>query len=465
MKPSKNLSLIANSFLIMVSIFLLKGTLAFGQTYKWGNAIYVNLSIGEQYSYMGKTVCLVSSKNQACVVEVDGKRKELLVARRCLPEVIDGVRVFVADNRHVAELTTTEKNQNVHAALTKDALLCLSDPSKPLLDPSKYVFPIDRIDGFEWNMGENSHMFAYLRPVRAHEGIDIDLSDARGRDLHALLAPENGIVRAILNKSGSKIENRLFIQSEKNPELSYSYSHINRNRVLVDVGQKVKKGQQIAYIWGDWRWGHLHFSLRNYNFESVTPGYDGFKYLLNTFPQMYELWYGDLKPHPRTHLNDSFRFAGQYWTRGNCQYLDQYSDLLGYGWRLGPWCTTGRVETSRVDEGVKPGQSARLKKTMHTVTPHPAQNPKDYFDFEINVSNGRYFVQAEVGDMYDPTWQKVEIEGRDTGIYELDKTLDWTPIINVPVQDGKLTIRIHLRDSSTPAGIRELHFTRTTTGR
>jgi predicted TIM-barrel fold metal-dependent hydrolase len=44
-------------------------------------------------------------------------------------------------------------------------------------------------------------------------------------------------------------------------------------------------------------------------------------------------------------------FAGQYWTRGNRQYLDQYSDFISYGWLLGPWCTAGRVETSCKDEG------------------------------------------------------------------------------------------------------------------
>jgi hypothetical protein len=161
--------------------------------YIWGDAVYVNLAAGESYDFAGATVALVAVENNFCTVAVNGKPRQLVVARRALPTEIEGVRVFVADNRHVADLTETQANRNVHAALTKDALLCLSDPSRPLLDPDRYIFPISREDGFEWTMHENSHMFAYLRPVRSHEGIDLDLSDARGGEMHALVAPEDGV--------------------------------------------------------------------------------------------------------------------------------------------------------------------------------------------------------------------------------------------------------------------------------
>lgn len=423
------------------------------------NAVYVDLDIGESHSCLGKAVRLISLENNFCTIEVDDEQRDLIVARRALPEVIGGVRIFVADNRNVAEFTQPEKNGNVHAALTKDALLCLSDPAQPLLNPEQYIFPVSRADGFDWTMSENSHMFAYLFPTRSHEGIDIDMSDARGREIHAILAPENGMIRDIINTPGSDIETRLFIQSDSNPELTtYYYSHINRHKLLVEPGQCVSRGQKLGYIWGDWKWGHLHFAVRKYGHGQIDP--NGFEYLLNTLPQMYELWYGDLEPRPKVWISGSFRFGGQYWTRGNRQHLNYYDDILGYGWLLGNWCTAGKVETSFPDDGGKPDQSARLQKVMFQESPSPAMNPNNYFDFEMAVENGRYGVGTRVGDVHERTWQRICIQGMDADIYELDHELKSTPDVNVLVTDGKLTIRLELRDDKTCAGIHELNFTR-----
>lgn len=427
----------------------------------WGNATYVDLEVGQSHRCGNAIVKLISIENNFCTVEVNDARRQLIVARRALPDVIEGVRIFVADNRHVADLTATESNRNVHAALTKDALLCLSPADRPLLDPNLYTFPISRADGFNWTMAEDSHMFAYLRPTRSHEGIDLDLSDARGGEIHAILAPEDGVVRAILDTPGSSIEARVFIRSRRDPHLTYSYSHINRNKVFVRPGQEVRKGQKLGHIWGDWRWGHLHFSVRRYGVEPIT-NYNGFDYLLNTFPQMYELWHGDLEPRPPVRPSGSFKFAGQYWTRGNQQFLDQYDDIVGYGWRLGAWCTASKVETSWPDGPSKPGQSARLHKVMYQNSSRPARNPEDHFDFEVAVPDGYYDVQAQVGDAYAATWQKISFEGADAGVYELDRTLAWTPAKRVRVRDGRLTIRLQLRDEEAWAAIYELHFTRST---
>lgn len=425
----------------------------------WGNALYVNLSIGESYVFMDREITLVENKNNFSIVDVGGRRVKLMVARRSLPEVVNGIRIFIADNRPVANLTDNENNKGVHAALSADALLCLSDPAKPLLDPVKFVFPISRDNGFTWTMAENSHMFAYLRPVRAHEGIDIDLSDARGWKKHALLAPEDGIIKEILYTGHSDVESRIFIQSASHPELTYTYSHVNRYSILVKKGERVHSGQPVGYIWGDGRWGHLHFALRNYDYnENEKVIYGGFNYLLNIFPQMYELYHGDLEPRRKTWNVGSFRFAGNYWIYGNRQHLDFFDPLVGYGWQLDDWCTHGRVETSCTDEGILPDQSARLSKIMHSNTTQPVTNPDNYFDFEVVVSNGKYIVNVRVGDMYTGTWQRLEIEGLDAGTFELDHSLRSTGEKRVEVNDGHLTVRIHLLDAFTPAGLNELHF-------
>ena len=111
------------------------------------------------------------------------------------------------------------------------------------------------------------------------------------------------------------------------------------------------------------------------------------------------------------------------------------------------------------DEGGKPFQGARLSKIMHQQTLHPARNPQDWFDFEIAVENGTYRVRVEAGDHYAATWQRVEFEGVEAGTFGLPRgELRWTEEKRVTVRDGRLTVRIHLRDDRTPAGLRKLVF-------
>jgi len=271
----------------------------------WGNAVYVNLNIGDTLPYLGKSVTLLGVTNNIVTVSVDGKTCTLAVAQLTLPAVINGVRVFVADTRPVAALTTDEEYPLVHAALTGDALLCLSDLARPLLDPDRFTFPISRDDGFCWSMAENSHMFAYLRPQRSHEGIDIDLTPARGKEIHALVAIEDGTVRWV--EHGQPPEACLLLESESQPGLYYIYQHLNRDKVFVQPGQSVKRGDRLAYTCGDWRWGHLHFSVVG---AGGQPEYaDRYRYLLNCFPQLAELWHGSLAIETPVRTSGKFRFA------------------------------------------------------------------------------------------------------------------------------------------------------------
>ena len=63
---------------------------------RWGNATYVNLAKGEIYSFMGKTLTLKSVQNAYCSVDVEGETASLIVARRALPTVVNGIRVLIA---------------------------------------------------------------------------------------------------------------------------------------------------------------------------------------------------------------------------------------------------------------------------------------------------------------------------------------------------------------------------------
>jgi hypothetical protein len=323
-----------------------------------------------------------------------------------------------------------------------------------LLDPAQFVFPISRNEGHRWTMDENSGMFAYLRPTRSHEGIDLNLHEARGRELHAIVAIEDATVRWI--EHGEPNEACLLLESARRPGLFYIYQHVFRERVYVQPGQRVARGQRLAHIWGDWRWGHLHFAVLGCG--EPPPFKDRYRHVLNCFPQLYELWQGSLDVLPPPVTSGEFRFAAEYWRNGNRRRLHAFSDTIGYGWLLGAWCTANKVEASFPNDGTRPGESARVRKVMHSQTRFPAVNPNDWCDFEVAAPNGVYRVKAEVGDAYTATWQRVAFEGVEAGVFELPSgELRWTPELKVRVRDGRLTVRLMFQDQGI-AAIRELLF-------
>ena len=462
----------AYNYAIVLSMLLVCGVnaLDLGQARAWGNATYCPMSVGETIDYLGRKVTLVSLNHNYCTIRVGQEERELIVARRNLPVVMGGVRVFVSDSSNVANITK-DSRPHVHSALAgKDAVLCLSDPAKPLLDPEHFSFPISRRDGWEWPNESNSHMFAYLGPTRSHEGIDFDIHEGRGREVHAILALEDGIVRQLTSDGGNyEREARVLIESASHPGVYYRYSHVNDDTLRIQEGQRVTKGQMLGYIWGDNYWGHLHLAVTGWGDDA-----SGLQGLMNVFPQIYELYYGSLG-HPRRiwTKSSSWRYVDgnrediDYWVfycdtfhndsikYGNRVHREGYNDVVGYGWNLGTWCTAYKMDTVDIYQD----SNVRLSKTLFAGTAAEAVNPNDYYDFEIDVENGYYDVRARVGDRDAASWQQVLFEGVDAGTFsQAAGAFVWTPKQTVAVRDGKLTIRLALKDASTLAGLRMLSF-------
>lgn len=447
---------------IFVLLFLLSSSIGIlaqesSRFIKWGNALYIDLAVGESVEYLGKIITLVSIENNYCTVDIDGYSKQIKVARRELPNVINGIRIFAGDNRNVKYLTT---DNQYHGLTQKDALLCLSDPSLPLLDPDKYTFPISRRDDYKWTMDESSHLFAYNSLIdwslpnhfyRSHEGIDFDMHEARGKQVHPLIAFESG--RIIWVTHPTLDEGCILIESESDPGIYYVYKHVNNEYIYVKNGEKVKKGDLLGYIWGDHSWGHLHFSVvKPDSFPFYETRYEN---ILSFFPQMYELWYGDLEYHTPVYEKKQFTFGRPYYTIQNKKGDSEYDDIIGYGWKLGNWCTAANVEVfSYKDMG-----NIRLCKILWGGSAAWAENPQNYYKFEVNVKNGLYKVMARVGDCLLPSWQKVKIEDHDAGQYSLyEGEYTWTPELTVAVTDEKLTLTIFLLDQYTCAGISDFKF-------
>lgn len=426
-------------------------------TYAWGNAIYVDLSVGDAFSFLGKDIALLRIENQRAVVRIGATEVRLTRVERALPSVVEGARVFLADNRNVKSLTT---DPDVHGLLQRDALLCLSDASKPLLDPARYAFPISREDGYGWSMEEASAIFAYYgipwSPskgagyLRSHEGIDFNLHDGRGIEKHPQVAIEDGVAHWV--KVTNADEACAAIQSASDPNIYYIYQHLCNRLLRVADGQAVAKGQAIAYNWGDGSWGHLHLAVTH---RPTPPTYeDRYTNVLNVFPQMYELWHGDLAPRPRVWTRGRFAFAHPKAQVENKLHLSAYNDINGYGWRIADWCAAGAMQRHPYNSG-----SIAFKKTLHAGHPAEARNPEDHYAFEVAVEPGAYAVSAQVGDVLRPTWQRVGFNRADAGLFELAPAqLAWTDEIEIDIPDGRLVLRIALRDDETYAGISQLHF-------
>lgn len=426
-----------------------------GAPVRWGNMLYVNLNVGESFVYEDKTVKLEDVQNATCLVRVDGEAARLTVARRALPTVVGGVRVFLANNRAVADLTE-DRRSLLYSTLTGDALLCLSNPDGPLLDPTRHTFPIDRGDGYDWPMASDSHMFSYLYEKRAHEGIDLDLHEARGCERHAIVAVEAGTIRWIDTTHTDAHQACLLLESEAQPGLYYIYQHLNEAKLLVASGEHVAMGQGLGYIWGDMVWGHLHFAISGSG-PLPTSHADVYAYELNAYPALYELWHGDLAPHPRVWHSGHFLFDRYRAGTGNAKRLNAYADCVGYGWCLGDWNPTEKVESAYPNDW---GTNARLRKTLFEGLPAEATNPDDHYCFEVNVAPGTYEVRALVGDGAHATCQHLSFNGIGAGEWCCEaNAFSWTPAVRVPCEDGTLIVRIDL-DGDIPAGLAELVFAR-----
>ncbi len=427
--------------------------------FRWGNAFYFSLNVGETVEFKNSTAKLLGQKNHFNEFEIDGDTVELKVSRRTLPTVRDGIRIFVADNKNVKAITD---DKAVHGLLHKDVLICMSDNFTPFLDPNSFYFPVSYNDGFMWSVEENNTMFAYRGKkddkFRSNEGIDFDLHDARGIEKHWIVAIENSTVAWVefKNLKGSKMEACVLLKSNSQPGIYYVYDHLYSKNIAVKEGDKLVRGEPIGTIWGDENWGHLKFSVVK---SDTLPG-PASKYcnVINCFPQLYELYFKQVQPFSRNYTKGKISFGGSSRSNGSRKNVLAFEEYSGRGWVLGDWNCADRVEWVEIGRA----GNARLWGKLFDKERAACENQNGYYDFEINVRSGVYRIRAKMGDLKLESWQKLEFENVRAGIYDLQPgEQKWTPERVVKVNDGKLTVRIFVDETNKKvAGISEIVFQR-----
>ena len=416
------------------------------------------MDAGESIRFKGVDVKLLQTENHYNQLQVGNDTVWLKVARRSMPESINGLRIFVADNKNVKSLTN---DKDIHGLLKKDALICVSVSHLPLLDPLQFVFPVGFNDGFQWSAEEDSYPFSlYKKESTANSniygsfpGMGIDLHSARGRQKHWLVAVENSRV-AWVQTNGN--EACILLESESFPGIYYVYNRLYSRNVAVKKGQKLVRGDAVGTAWGDKSWGHAVITVIRRDTEP-SPG-DCYHNVVNSFPQWFDLYFQHNQNVTRYFARGRVQFGKPAWIDGNRKNLTAYETYTGRGWISGRWNPADKVEY------VSKGSDAnvRLKKILFEGTPAQARNPENFFEYRMNVRNGTYRIRAKVGDLYLPTWQKIEFEG----LVAAEKSLpagdfDWTPERVVKVEDGKLSIRIYVDpDNQKVAGISEIVFQR-----
>ena len=75
--------------------------------FKWGNAAYFNLNVGESIFFNNAQIKLLKLENHFNQIQVNRDTIWIKVSKRSLPASINGLRIFVADNKNVKECIIT----------------------------------------------------------------------------------------------------------------------------------------------------------------------------------------------------------------------------------------------------------------------------------------------------------------------------------------------------------------------
>lgn len=429
----------------------------------WGNVSYFNANQGESIYFNNIEIKVLRLENQYNIIKIDHDTVCVKVSKRALAIPGRGVRLFVADNKHVKDLTD---DKNVHGLLNNDVLLGVCKLDEKMLEPSSYAFPVSYNDGFLWSAEEDSYMFSYMGKskteqgeyLRSYEGIGIDLHDARGIEKHWIVAIENSTVVWIEDKNIDEMDKEasVLLKSDSNPGIYYVYNHLYNKTLEVKKGQKLLQGELIGTVWGDEKWGHLQMLV--VKSDSIPSYKNRFYNSLNFFPQLYELYFSESYSFSKSFTRGIIEFGKGPQYNGNRKNSASYEPYLGKGWLLGKWNKTEKVESvSKGEEG-----NVRLRKILFLGERAKSTNPENYYDYEVSVPNGVYRIRAEVGDLFLPSWQKIDFEGVTAATYSLEAgEKKWTNERAVKVTDRKLTIRIHIDTKNNKvAGLNEIVFQR-----
>lgn len=428
--------------------------------FTWGNGRFFNLNIGETVTFLNFEIKLLKIDGRTNLLKVNNDTVQLYASGRTLPLETSGLKLFAADNK---TLKIISDNKQIHNNLKKDLLICVWNNKLPSLPESDFVFPVGFSTGFNWNGDGTGYFFAapcnhdwmLKNNFLMNDAYDFQISYDNNLSCHPVIAVENStVVQTSVAGNKNVKEIYLLLKSNSNGNIYYKYRFEGVKSVKLKTGEKLETGQEIVPFYTPGQKVLFSFSVI---YSETEPDIKPFSSaIVNVFPQLYELYYRQTNPVIKNFTKGRILFSDGGNAKGISKNMDKYEDWTGKGWLLGAWNIADKVEwTNNINGG-----NARLKKTLFENTKAMAVNPVNYFDYEISCPNGIYRIRANMGDVAENTWQRVEFEGIKTSAIHLGPgESKWTDEIVAKVSDLKLTTRIYLdTKNKVPAGISEIVF-------
>lgn len=426
--------------------------------FRFGNVSYYNLNRGDQITFNDIGIEVLDTDHHFARIRVDSDTIWLKTARRSPALTMMQLQIFLADNKAVRSLAG---NSHLHGLLKGEVMLGLALPNVPLMDPMQFGFPVSYTQGFLWRTLEDTYMFSWQAgsdsgssDEKSYAGVGIDMRESRAMKKNMILAVENGRVVWVETRLPGTVEPRaaVCIQSESMPQIFYVYEQLHNDGLMVKRGQRVMRGDGLGYAWGEGNWNH--FRLGVVLSDSIPQYASRHHNTVNFYPQLLDLYFGRQPVFSHSFTKGQIYFGRPAHLNGNAKNVSGFEEFHGTGWVLGPWNVADKVEWV----STRRSGNARLRKTLFPGQRAECTNPKDYYEFEINVKNGTYRIRALLGDYLLPSWQKVEFEGINAGTFRREAgDLVWTNERIVRVHDSKLTVRIYT-DGTHVAGISEIVF-------
>lgn len=262
-------------------------------------------------------------------VRVNGEKKTIQSGNYNLPVTVGGVQIDAP--------VTSDYLERAHIDwwnLKKDARLRLWPEDSPYVWPGTFVYPVNQIwlASLTWYSNEPVDAPRPGGKIYYHAGLDLGGAE----DMAEIYAATDGVVvsargNVLPGEPDEPISPRydvVYIRDARG--WYYRYSHLNSIESSLEVGDRVRAGQQIGLLGkegGSGGWTHLHFEIKSKQPSGEWGTQDGYAFLWQAYrrehdPEILAI----ARPHKILYAGQTATLTAENsWAKG---------EIDSYEWRL-----------------------------------------------------------------------------------------------------------------------------------
>ncbi len=283
------------------------------------------------------------------VVEIDGRRAELVSANYHRPQIVGAVQIDCPITKGC-----NENGEPSFWGLDKDARLRLWPAGSPLIQPGTFLYPVKQKWFATDTQMANEPVFvdggdlAGKRKIYYHAGLDIGGSEG----LVEVVAATDGLVVSVGevvldgHKQDTPVAPRYDVVYLLDPRgWYYRYSHLKEIDKNLAPGRVLKLGDRIGSLGkegGSGGWSHLHFEIKSRQPSGKWGTQEGFAFLWEAYVQEHKpKLIAVARPHRLIFAGESVELDGEKsWSASG--------KIAAYEWRFSDGSTASgpRVERS-----------------------------------------------------------------------------------------------------------------------